>query len=398
MKKLIVFICVSVFISAIYAQTETNEIPQVRVAINHGPYLQNLKETEVTIVWIANKASVGWVELAPDDGTHFYQVERPKRYNVSNGLRNISLVHSVTISGLEPGTRYRYRIYSQEVLEHRSWEVIYGRVAATGVYTREPLTFTTNDRNKPETSFIMVNDIHGRADDIRQMMEVAEHSTVDMVIFNGDMLNFFVNEAGIFSGFMDAAIEVFAKETPMYYARGNHETRGQFSFNFHDYFSQGEPHLYYMVRQGPVCFIFLDTGEDKPDTDIEYSGLADFDNYRTQQAQWLAKAVQSKEFTDAKFRIVISHKPPVSSGLLWHGQREILEKFVPILNDANADLMLCGHLHRRLIFAPNESIKFPIIVNAHRTVLKGVVKDNQLELSILDLEGNILDKHVVDAK
>lgn len=33
---------------------------QEQIAIKHGPYLQNLKETETTIVWVANKASVGW--------------------------------------------------------------------------------------------------------------------------------------------------------------------------------------------------------------------------------------------------------------------------------------------------------------------------------------------------
>ena len=36
---------------------------QERVEIKYGPYLQNLKETETTIVWVSNKPSIGWVEL-----------------------------------------------------------------------------------------------------------------------------------------------------------------------------------------------------------------------------------------------------------------------------------------------------------------------------------------------
>ena len=48
------------------------------IKILHGPYLQNLKETETTIVWMASKPSVGWVELAPDDGSTYYQKEREK--------------------------------------------------------------------------------------------------------------------------------------------------------------------------------------------------------------------------------------------------------------------------------------------------------------------------------
>lgn len=54
------------------------------------------------------------------------------------------------------------------------------------------------------------------------------------------------------------------------------------------------------MRQGPVCFIFLDTGEDKPDSDIEYSGITDYDRYRTEQAQWLAQAVQIGGFQAGK--------------------------------------------------------------------------------------------------
>ena len=98
---------------------------QEDIKITHAPYLQNLGENEVTIVWTVNKPSVGWVELAPDDGTHFYRTERPKVFNAKNGIKLTSTVHSVHLKGLEPGTRYRYRVYSQEVLSHVGWKVIY---------------------------------------------------------------------------------------------------------------------------------------------------------------------------------------------------------------------------------------------------------------------------------
>lgn len=49
---------------------------QERVEIKYGPYLQNLKETETTIVWVSNKPSIGWVELAPDDGSNFIKGEK----------------------------------------------------------------------------------------------------------------------------------------------------------------------------------------------------------------------------------------------------------------------------------------------------------------------------------
>lgn len=373
-------------------------IAQDRITIKHGPYLQNLKETEVTIVWMASKPSVGWVELAPDDDSNYYQQERPKFFDSTNGVKNTSLLHTVKITGLTPGTNYRYRIYSQEILDHQGVEITYGKIAATSVYGSKPPMFKTNDRNKPETSFVVLNDIHGRTEDIPQLLNIADYKNSDMIIFNGDMLTQLKDEEGLFSGFMDISIDMFAKEIPMYYARGNHETRGVFATFFQHYFSPKEPHLYFILRQGPICYIFLDTGEDKPDSDIEYSSITDYDNYRTEQAKWLAEAVKSKDFTEAKYRVIIAHMPPLPDKGLWHGQREVLEKFVPILNNANVDVMLCGHLHRYFNNKPTSAVKFPVIDNAHKTVLKGITKGNKLELTVKDLQGKTVDQITLDAK
>ncbi|MCC8171563.1 MAG: metallophosphoesterase [Parabacteroides sp.] len=371
---------------------------QERIAIQHGPYLQNLKETEVTIVWKANKPSVGWVELAPDDGSDYYARERTRYFDATNGVKNTSLVHVAKITGLTPGTSYRYRVYAQEVLDHEWVEVTYGKTAATDVYGAEPLTFTTNDRNKPETSFLMINDIHGRTADIPRLLDAGGYKNTDLVIFNGDMLSQLKDEESLFTGFMDVSVELFAKEKPMYYARGNHETRGLFATSFQHYFSPKEPHLYFLLRQGPVCFVFLDTGEDKPDSDIEYSGITDYDRYRTEQAQWLAEAVKSKEFTEARFKVVIAHMPPLPDKRLWHGQLEVLEKFVPVLNRAAADVMLCGHLHRYFNNKPTGAVKFPVIDNSYNTVLTGVTKGNELTLEVKDLEGKTLDRINITAR
>ena len=58
------------------------------VKIIHGPYLQNVTATEATFVWISDSVSLGWVEIAPDDGTHFYVTERPQYFDCANGIKN----------------------------------------------------------------------------------------------------------------------------------------------------------------------------------------------------------------------------------------------------------------------------------------------------------------------
>ena len=140
--------------------TVATQVATAQIKILYGPYLQNVKENEATIVWVADKPSIGWVELAPNDGTHYYGEERPKYFDTTNGVKNTSLLHAVKVKALTPGTTYRYRIYSQEVLSHEGINVIYGRVAASDVYKKNALTFTTCDPNKKEASFVMINDIH----------------------------------------------------------------------------------------------------------------------------------------------------------------------------------------------------------------------------------------------
>lgn len=369
----------------------TSFAQQEGIVLTHGPYLQNVKETEATFVWMANKPSVGWVEIAPDDGTNYYNSERPKFFDATNGVKNTSLLHVVKVTGLKPGTTYRYRVYATEVLKHQGVQITYGDTDALDVFTNQPPRFRTNDATKAETSFAVINDIHGRTNDIPTLLNLVDVKNKDMVFFNGDMLSQLRNEDELFSGFMDVSIDLFAKEVPMYYARGNHETRGLFATSFQNYFSPKEQHLYFMFTQGPVCFIVLDTGEDKPDSDIEYSGITDYDNYRSEQAAWLREAVKSDEYRRAKYHVVIAHMPPQPIKDLWHGPQEVLEKFVPILNDAKIDVMLSGHLHSYGNYKPDAQVKFPVIVNSLDMVIDGHTDGNHLLLEVRNTKGTLID-------
>lgn len=369
-----------------------------QIKILYGPYLQNVKDNEATIVWVADKPSVGWVELAPNDQSNFYGDERPKYFNTTNGVKNTSTLHTVKIKGLTKGTAYRYRIFSQEVLDHKGTHVTYGRVAATNVFSKKPLTFTTCDPDKKETSFAMINDIHGREGIITKLLTAANYKEKDLIIFNGDMVSILNDESTIFDGFMNESIDLFASEQPMYYVRGNHETRGEFATSIQKYFSPREPFLYYVFRQGPICFIMLDTGEDKPDSDIEYSGITDYDGYRTDQTEWMKELNNNKDFKEAKFKIVIAHMPPSVEPGIWHGQKEVLNKFVPILNDLGVDLMLCGHLHRNVYEEPSSQIQFPVLVNSNNSVVSLKTNGNQMNLEVLDLDGKVVTKKSYLAK
>lgn len=361
------------------------------VRITHGPYIQALGENEATIVWTTDSSAVSWVEVAPGGDDSFYARERPKYYQTSNGNRVVGTLHKIKIAGLKKGTEYRYRIFSQAVLSYEGHRVLYGNTASTNVYSRKPLQFCTLDNDKESVSFTVLNDIHSRIDDFKNLSRNVKYGNTDLVFFNGDMVSSMNDETQFFSGFMDDAVSMFAGEVPVYFCRGNHETRGKFSVAFPEYYPTNTGKLYYSFRQGPVFFIVLDGGEDKPDSDIEYSGLAQFDAYRTEQQKWLKEVVQTNDFKSAEYKVVLIHIPP--AGSTWHGPTDIRNKFLPVLNGQGVTAMLCGHLHRYQYLEPEAELHdFPIIINAHNTSLEINADVKSFSITQKNTQGEVLQK------
>src|SRR5690554_4481167 len=118
------------------------------IAITHGPYLQQMGENEVTIIWTTNNDALSWVELAPKGNDSFYAFERPKFYDTAFGSKRIGKLHRVTLTGLNPGTEYRYRIFSKEVLNYNNHRVLYGNIVSSNVYRQAPYAFKTLDTKK----------------------------------------------------------------------------------------------------------------------------------------------------------------------------------------------------------------------------------------------------------
>ena len=353
-----------------------------------GPWLQQVTETEATVMWITNNRSTAWVELAPDDETHFYNQERPRYYESLFGKIRIGTVHSVKITGLEPGKSYRYRIFSQDILTEQDYYVQPGKIIASNVYSAKPLLLKTPSNQSRSLAFSVVNDIHADTALLRALLKDVKSRKPDFVVFNGDMLSDMRSEKQLIDGFLGLSANLFANETPIIFARGNHEARGTFSEAFIRYFPTSTGTPYYTFRQGPVFFIVLDGGEDKPDNDIEYHGLADFDVYRSQEAEWLKEVIESKECKEAPYRVVITHVPPTAS--TWHGNVQVKQLLIPLLNSAGINLMMCGHLHAHYFFANgSEGCNFPILINHNKHAAHVKVDDKGIAVEIRDNSGTL---------
>ncbi len=365
------------------------------VKIIHGPYLQAVSDTEATVMWVTDTKALSWVEVAPDDGTNFYHVERPQFYQTYLGKRVYGTVHQIRITGLEPGKTYRYSTSSKEVVDIKGHRVTYGHVATTKVYGKNfNNIFTTLDPKKESTQFVMLNDIHAKQEKMDALLNTLEPGKTDMVFFTGDMVSMVPTEEILFQGFVDLAVSRFAKQVPFYLARGNHETRGLFATSFLTYFPTLSGMPYYTLKHGDVFYIVLDGGEDKPDSCLEYYETAQYDNYRKAEAEWLKKVVESDECKNAKYRIVVMHMPPIGGKNMWHGPKHAGECFLPILNKANITVMLSGHTHKYSYNTPETTdAEFPILVNAHNTALKANVTKNGVIIDVIDMSGSVKHTH-----
>ncbi len=392
MKKSVLMSILGIFLSLACL----NATSGFRLTLN--PYLQNLTENEVTIIWETSAPSVGWVELAPEDGTNYYAAERARYYDSALGIKNISKVHKVTLTGLKKNTTYRYRVISHEVTSCTGDKVLYDDYAATVVYEREPLRFTTRGKVVEEFTFSVMNDVHQDSLLFDNLYNLGNGMAADFFIFNGDMVNSMGDEKNITDRFLAYAVQHFASEKEFKMVRGNHETRGFFARTYMDYFETPTGLPYYSFTYGNAFFIVLDTGEDKPDSDIEYYGTADYGRYREEEAAWLKNELKSEACVKARHRIALMHIPPVGKDS-WYGDNEVRRLFLPLLNDADLDVLLCGHTHDYAYYKPGEAGNaFPVLVNDNEAALSIHVDENKVTIQIYGRDGKKTEKFTYKRK
>lgn len=362
--------------------------------ITHGPYLCDMTHDGVTVVWTTSKPALSWVEASPADSLNAPALRQARYYQTVAGRKlACRTLHAVRVRGLQPGTDYRYRIFSQEV---QSWpdvnNVTYGKTLDADASRRRAYEFRTFPQAGSGCSFIVLNDIHGKADYMTRLCKSVDFSKLGFVAFNGDMSSSVESGEQLFKAYLDASVSLFATGTPILFTRGNHETRGVFADSLGDYFPGQDGRFYGIYRYGDVCILLLDCGEDKTDDHAEYNGLADYDAYRIEECEWLKKAVRSDEFLSASARIVLLHIPPMAEA--WHGSVHLNELFVPVLNEAGIDLMLCGHDHS-YSFRPagEQGAQFPVVVNDNKSYVRCDVADSLIRVQVVGLREKVAHVH-----
>ena len=226
---------------------------------------------------------------------------------------------------------------------------------------------------------------------------MVDKDETDFVIYNGDMVDWINDEDQLFNGFIDSSSATFAKNVPFFMVRGNHEPRGSWSQYYMRYFSTPTNKAYYTFRNGPVFFIVLDSAEDKEDSHDEYSGTAFYEEYRTQEAEWLKTVLASDECKNAPYRIVIVHMPPIYAN--DSGQADFSEKFFPMLNSAKIDVMFSGHFHK-FDYTPAgwRKSKFPILINSNVDAVDVKVNMKKIQVEVRNTQGTVIQSYAYPNK
>lgn len=383
----------------LWAGTVNAQKPQ-RAKIVCGPYVQCMSETSFTVIWTTDVDAVAWVEVAPDDGTHFYNKERDKYYDArGNGVFPIGKIHKVVVDGLEPGSTYRYRVMNRGVIAYNgSGNVQYMHGSGTDVYKGEPHKITTFKEDYDTIRFDLYNDIHGKDSLFNRILSGARDNR-DFVFLNGDMTSNISNEELIPKMYLGSAARSLNGGLPLFASRGNHELRGRDAIKWLNYFQTTTGTPYYSFSIGDFFFVVLDACEDKPDSDIEYSGIVASKPYVERQGRWLKEVIASEECRNAKVRIAFCHVPPESKG--WYGAAQMCNILVPPLNEAGFDAMFCGHIHRWRVAEPDGSISnagFPVICNPNMERMEVTATEDVIEISTFDTDGKNTHNHTLKLK
>lgn len=363
-----------------------------KLAFNVQPYLQSISPTSVTVIWIVDQGdSLGWVDYGEGEAMTI------TAKTVKNGLLGTDgTLQKITLSDLTPGTQYNYRVSSKKITTFKAYDIQYGETLSSEVFS-----FRTPGLDQDKASFLVFNDIHQNIGVLKKLIDLVDEKPYDMALFNGDLMNYIDDEESLLKGVIRPFSEVFSGTTPYVYVRGNHDVRGRYARHLDEYIASPNGEYYYAFSYGPVRFLVMDLGEDKPDDSSVFAGLVDFTGYREAQRDWLAQEIQSEAFQKASFRILMSHIPITENHYAGIQSRHV---WGDLLKEADIDLHLAGHTHEYASFRETaDPLYCPVMIGGapnrkNGTVIRLDATGETLHVVMTRADGEVLDDWKLTAK
>ncbi len=270
------------------------------VQITRGPYLQALLQTTVEVIWLTDGPSTGRVIYSLESGGD----------PVSISEAEPSTQHRLKLSGLSPGTAYRYQVADGD-----------------RVLTEDGYRFRTSPL--PGNGSFRVAAIGDSGSGTSQQIAVAaviRDIAPDLLLHTGDMIYLREPDEVVFGVYGDVLAGAC-----LYPVAGNHDEELDWKeFFFPPNAAGDEDRLYYSFDWGSAHFLALDSNDDFQDQ---------------AQLDWLAGDLEKARATGIPWIIVIFHKPLYTVGNKVSEAAILRPALTPYLDRFEVDLVLNGHDH-----------------------------------------------------
>jgi hypothetical protein len=281
--------------------------------ISIGPYVQNVSTDRATIVWYTNTATPGTLRYSVTGGPWLGPV------NVA-----AATVHAAEVTGLKPNTKYFYEV--SDGAKTLATGPDYYFVTPPPVGSRTPF------------SFIAAGDLGDGSQtqkDVAARM-VAERPQHKFALFLGDITYTNGTRGGYLKDYFPNYNDLI-RNFCVWPALGNHDVDDGQVGAYAEFFytpanNPGGIENYYSFDYANAHIVSLDD-------EILVSG-----DGLVKQLDWVRKDLADAKSRGQRWLIAMFHKAPYSLGT--HDDDDFTKPiFVPVLEAAGVDLVLCGHSH-----------------------------------------------------
>ena len=276
------------------------------MAITVGPYLQNVAQNSMTIMWHTDEPGSSIVEYEGNhrQGWSAYTGRPSPSYGTRIEDGRLKTIHAVTLDGLEEATEYFYRVSS---------------AAPEGsAATSEPATFRTAVPDDSPASFVSFGDSQGLASALQRNAELARKSRTMICVGTGDLA---MNTSELLRTHFFQNTRELLRFTPWFATMGNHDAPSE---GYFQYFSYPEPRYWYSFNHGCAHFVVANSNMD----------------YRPGSEQWNWLEHDLREFADAPWKFVFFHHPPYASNNSAIPETRIL---CPLFEAHGVDIVYNAH-------------------------------------------------------
>lgn len=256
-----------------------------------------------------------------------------KYFDQTNGQNNVSTLHKISVPASELDKAKEYSILTQGVILN------YAYLPSNGIKIEKSYPFRPVD----ESDGFQIYNLSDTHECVSGPSRAGSwfNDKLDLLILNGDIINDVSSEYQI-SLIYKLAHKITGGKVPVIFTRGNHECNGKLANGFGKYVGCAERGFYYTFRAGSLSMAVLDTNNDMADDNALIRPIANFDEVRKQESNWL----KDLDWQNGQYNFVVAHMAYPLSGYVsekcrWSGWAKEL-----ITLTDGADLALCGHSHK----------------------------------------------------